>query len=158
MGYNTHIIIGRLDSRHPLPERKKDLNKPYSDGSGFETLLDEEGNEVLTGRIRFYFDTYAEMDLCKIYDSHLSKLHDRYKRTPMLAENQFVEVYMKDGNSTFEEDPYGDRLIVVPFLEALEAARKDAESNDYRRYQWIKALLESMEDCAGELTCIFYGS
>jgi len=55
MGYNTHIIIGRLDSRHPLPERKKDLNKPYSDGSGFETLLDEEGNEVLTGRIRFYF-------------------------------------------------------------------------------------------------------
>ena len=159
MGYDTHIIIGRLDS-HPLPEREKNLNKPYADGSGFETLLDEEGNEVFTGRVRFYFDTYAEMDLCKIYDSHLFKLHDRYKRTPMLKKNGFVEVYMKDGNTTFEEDAYGDRLVVVPFTEALEAAREDAEANrdDYRRYQWVKGLLESMNDSAKELTCIFYGS
>ena len=159
MGYNTHIIIGRLDS-HPLPERKKDLNKPYSDGSGFETLLDEEGNEVFTGRIRFYFNTYAEMNLCKIYDSRLSALHNRYKRTPMLKENEFVGVFMKDGNTFFEEDPYGDRLEVVPFTEALEAAREDAKVNrdDYRRYQWVKGLLESMNDSAKELTCLFYGS
>jgi len=159
MGYDTHIIIGRLDP-HPLPEREKNLNKPYADGSGFETLLDEEGNEVFTGRVRFYFNTYAEMDMCKIYDSHLSKLHDRYKRTPMLKKNGFVEVYMKDGNTSFEEDAYGDSLVVVPFFETLAAARKDVERDggEYRRYGWIKGMLESMRESEKELTCIFYGS
>ena len=160
MGYDTHIIIGRLDMNSDYPEYKHDLSKPYSDGSGFEYLLDESGEKIATGSTRLYFSIYAEMDLCKIYDSRLSALHDRYKRTPMLKENEFVGVYMKDGNTFFEEDPYGDRLAVVPFAEALEAAREDAEANrdDYRRYQWVKGLLESMNDSAKELTCIFYGS
>jgi len=163
MGYETHIMVGYLNTENSRPEWQEDKNKPYEDGSGFPPLLDEEGNEVLTGRLLTYFSVYAEMNLCKIYDSCLFKLHDKYKKTPMLAENQFVYVYMKDGNTEFIEDSYGDRLVVVPFLEALEAARKDAEKDKdgYRRFQWIKDLLESMqgsEDMKNELTCVFYGS
>jgi len=162
MGYDTHIMIGHL-STHPRPEREKDKSKPYADGSGFKTLLDEKGEEVLTGRLLMYFSIYAEIDLCKIYDSCISKLHEKYKKTSMMKENEFAYVFMKDGNTQFEEDAYGDRLIVVPFLEALEAARKDAKKNEsgYRRYKWVKDLLESMqgsEDMENELTCVFYGS
>jgi len=160
MGYNTHIVVGHL-SKNPLPEYVKDKNKPYADGSGFEVLKDEKGNKVFTGEVRSYFDPYVEMDMSKIYDSHLSLLHNRYKETPMLKENEFVDLYMKDGNTSFREDVYGNPLIAIPFLEVLKAARKDAKENGYRRYKWIKDLLESMqgsEDMENELTCLFYGS
>jgi hypothetical protein len=156
MGYDTHIAIGRLGL--PFEEAKDDLTKPYEDGSGYECLRDENGDYVLTGITSHSFDPYVEVNLCKIYNSHLSKVHEKYKDSPLMDETNLVYIYQKDGNTRFEEDYYGDKLILAPFEEVFEAVKKDAEKDEYRRFRWLKSAMMSMEDNKSELHCIFYGS
>jgi len=156
MGYDTHLIIGRIALERE--EIEKDLNKPYEDGSGYEYKKDKKGNPLLTGRTECWLDIYAEISLCKIYKSALDSVHTQYKESPLLGKDHFVFVYQKDGNTQYTKDPYGDPLIVAPFQEVLDAVRKDSGRCEYRRFKWLLALLESMKDEKEELVCAFYGS
>lgn len=158
MGYDTHIMIGFVSKGNK--EAELDLDNPFDDGSGYPSKKDDDGNTLYTGRIEHYFMSSVEMDLCKIYDSSLNLVHDKYKSNPFLGEDHFVYVYMKDGNTQFKKDSYGDNLIPAPFSEVLEAVRKDCREDGYRyrRYQWLKGLMESMEDDSKNLVCVFYGS
>jgi hypothetical protein len=156
MGYDTHIMIGSVGSERR--EEIQDLDNPFDDGSGYPSKKDADGNVLYTGRMEHYFMSYVEMDLCKIYDSSLNLVHSKYQSDPFLGEDHFVYVYMKDGNTQFVEDSYGDNLIPAPFSEVLEAVKKDCKRDNYRRFQWLKGLMESMEDDSENLVCAFYGS
>lgn len=154
MGYEVMALIGRLEE--PEPEYERDLNHPFDDGSGYPYLTDENGDRVPTGRFQQYFSIYAQMDLSKIgYGSTLTRtIKEHRKKTE--ERNAFPYCYT-DGNRELKGDPYGSHLVPVPFDEALEAVRKDMETDDYRRLRWFAGLLEAMEQYKDELTCVFYG-
>lgn len=152
MGYDTHVVLGMLHD--PKPEYKEDLAHPFDDGSGYHFLKDENGERVLTGRVLQYLEVYASLDLCHIYDSHLERLVRKHKKE-INKGNTVTYFYGPDGNLRIKEDPYGELLVPVPLPEVLEAVRKD--TNEYRRFRWLKGLLESLED-ESDVTCVFYGT
>lgn len=156
MGYETHVMIGFLSE--PRDEWEEDKEHPYDDGSGYPPLKDKDGNPVLTGRKRRYFLPDAEIDLMTIYDTALSRLHDRYAKKAKENTKERVFFYGRDGNTRVMADRYGDPLVPVPLKKILEAAREDAEESDYRRIHWLRALLESMAEDDEKRTCIFYGT
>jgi len=156
MGYETHVVIGHL--KDPEPEYEEDKDNPFDDGSGYPYKRDENGNLIPTGHTKRRLQPYANLHLCKISNSVLGRLHARHLMEVKKNGSEFVFFYHSDGNTEFTKDNYGDPLVPVPLAEVLEVVRKDAEENDYRRFQWLKALLESMKDDPEELTCAFYGS
>jgi len=159
MGYDTHIVIGKL-SKNQYPEYKLDMDNPYEDGSGYPALRDKDGKYIETGRTKQFFIPMVSVDLCKIYDSEIEKIHKAYLNVAKeTIEENVVYFYHSDGNTQFDEDNYGDPLVVAPFNEVLEAARKDAENNDYRRFKWLLGLMENMKDSIEDnVVCVFYGS
>jgi len=157
MGYDTHIVIGEL-TKIPVEEYKRDLDRPYLDGSGFEYEVDAEGSPVPTGRLKSYLLPAVHFDMCKIYDSNLEALHHKHKKMVGEKPQQVVYFFHSDGNTEFIEDGYGDPLITIPFDEVLQAVCLDAEYGAYRRYHWLKGLLEAMESTKSDNTvCVFYG-
>jgi len=157
MGYETHVIIGELGNE--MNEYEDDLDNPFEDGSGYPHKKDDKGRLIRTGRFERYLMIGAEMCMGKIYDSALDSVHTHYKKNPHLPDH-IVYCYMKDGNSRFKEDGYGDPLIIAPFIDVMEAVREDVDRSDYRRFKWLLSLMDSMEDNISErwVCCAFYGS
>jgi len=156
MGYNTHIMIGIIGT--PSPEHERDMDKPYDDGSGYEYKKGENGGYVETGRMESFFIEYASMAMCKIYDSALSDVHSKYLKATKDNPDFVIYRYGSDGNTRIEEDSYGEPMVLAPLKEVLEAVQKDEKNDVYRRFKWLKGLLESMSDDNEKLVCIFYGS
>ncbi len=155
MGYEIKLIIGKATGVK-WPEREKDKRKPYADGSGFEDKLDKDGNPVLTGRTGIFFQTMAEVDLCKIGSGPLDALHSKTIGTAKANPATFYEFYgTTDGNHAVSVDRYDDPLWPVSVVEVLTALKK--EGGDYRRVKWTIGLLETMADDPEELEVMFFG-
>lgn len=157
MGYEIKLYIGK--AYRDCEEIARDMSKPYEDGSGFEYQKDKDGNYVKTGRIEKYFSVYAMVDLCKCgYDS---KIYDLSGKSHKLAnENKdkyFYYFYGSDGNSQVVEDRYGDYMYAMPIKDTIKALTADRQKDEYRRYKWAIALLNSMKDDQENLEVLFFG-
>jgi hypothetical protein len=157
MGYEITLIVGKSSSVRG-PERVDDLSKPFSDGSGYEWKKDENGIPLTTGRQEIFFMTMAEINLCKIGSGHLSVLVDStHKMGDKDSKNAWYIYGTTDGNKSAKEDKYGDKLYPVPISDVLDALKADHASDNYRRFRWAIALLESMKDDPEKLEVIFWG-
>lgn len=150
MGYETKLYIGKStcvssdELKRGEPELDGDfVYKPY--------LKDENNNVIPTGKKATWFEVMAIIDLCKAgYGSEIHKI-DR-KNTD---ENHFW--YFYEGSAEITEDCYGEKLKPVPIITVLEALKKDNENDQYRRFTWAIALLESMKYDKEELSVLIYG-
>ena len=161
MGYVTHIVV--VDCHRPQEEYERDFSRPYSDGSGYERKVDENGDMIPTGRQQIYCQTYGEVVLGKIYESKLSDLHSQAAATNRARPNQFYFRYHSDGNTEWTEDAYGDPFCVAGIDEAIEAIEADIFNEDspyeYSTLKWAHALRTSMKQNHGDyLKVLFYGS
>jgi len=155
MGYEVMAMIGRLEK--PEPAYKEDLENPFDDGSGYPYLKDEDGNRIPAGHMEQYFSLYAQIDLSKIaYGGNLSKTIKEY-REKTKEQNSFPYCYPGFNARKMTKDPYGETLVPIPLETALEAVKKEMETDDYRRLRWFKELLETMKDEKEDLVCVFYG-
>ena len=158
MGYDTHIVV--VQECSPMAEYQLDKTKPYSDGSGYPAKKDENNHHIKTGRNEIALLDIASIDLCKIGDSHLNKVHG--DALAKAKEHQTEKFYYRYGsnNSKITEDPYGDPLCVAPMADCLEALQKDCNEDGYRRNEWALALLTSIEDSdvSDKFSVAFYGS
>jgi hypothetical protein len=103
-----------------------------------------------------WFDVYAEIDLCKCgYGSHISALNQNSDKT-----KPEVYWYGYDGNTEFTKDRYDSCPKPVALRHVVHALKADCENEDYRRFKWALALLESMEaDNENEnIEVLFFGS
>ncbi len=158
MGYEIKMMIGK--SGHTSAEREKDMAKPYSDGSGFETKKDKIGNDVLTGRTGHYFYVFVDFDLCKLgyQDDALNKLIQKSQDKKRRSKHFYYFYGTGDGNNEIKQDNYGSQMYPVPIKKVMEAMRKTIDKNEpYRRLEWAIALLESMSKDTEELEVMFYG-
>ncbi len=114
-------------------------------------LKDKAGDIELTSKKITWFRIYATVDLCKCgYESNIHNIDHINK-----DESHFW--YWYDGNGETSKDCYGDKLKPIPIKEVVEALRKDTKKDDYRRFKWALALLESMQNDKEDLTVLFYG-
>lgn len=150
MGYETRLFIGR--SGHASDELHQDY-LIISDGEAYcPYSKDDKGNTIPTGRKGIYFAVMAMIDLCKCgYDSEISKIDWKNKE----RESSFWYFYY--GSEEIKEDRYGDTPKPINIKTVLVALRKDSEREDYRRFKWAIALLESMEKDSENLQVLFYG-
>lgn len=155
MGYEMKLIIGKA-SGLKSPEHILDMDKPFSDGSGYEYKKDASGNYALTGRTATFFQVMAEIDLCKIGSGPLSSLVVKaHKMAKEAADCCFYFFGTTDGNKEAKEDHYEDKLHPVPIADVLTALKEEGDT--YRRYSWVIALLEAMKDDPEELQVMFWG-
>lgn len=102
----------------------------------------------------FYFDKYAEIDLCKMgYDSNIANIPNIFNQ------GTIPYYYADDGNTQISEDYYGGKLKPIDINIVIKALRKDVKKDDYRRFKWALDLLTSMQKNAEneEITVMFYG-
>lgn len=159
MGYEIKLIIGK--STAGRPEIARDMNKPYSDGSGFEYKKDKKGNDVLTGKIEHYFSVYAELDLCKIgyADNALNRLNTKSHDPKRRSKHVYYFYGTTEGNKDARKDNYDAPLFPVSLKQVLKSIKEvqQAESEPYRRFTWAIALLESMAQDGEDLEVLFWG-
>lgn len=158
MGYEIKLIIGKA-SETGSPEYEEDKNKPFDDGSGFEWKKDEHGKPIPTGRTSFYFRVMAELDLCKIGHGSdpLVDLIDKTQKEAMADKYRVFEFYgTGEGDKAVQEDKYGVKFLPVSVRDLLTALQS-RKGEDYRRFDWAIALLESMKDDIEGIQVIFYG-
>jgi hypothetical protein len=151
MGYETQLIIG--SAGHTSDEIKKgDLI--IEDGESYHPYLkDEDGNFIYTGRKETWFQIMATIDLSKCGSG--SAIHDIDRVNKDESHGWYW--YESDGNTRTTEDKYGDQLKPVQLQVVIDALKKDIEKDDYRRFKWALALLESMVDDRENLTCLIFG-
>lgn len=156
MGYEIKLYIGKVRLDHE--EIARDMSKPYEDGSGFEYQKDKEGEYIKTGRIEKYFSIYAMVDLCRCdYNGKTSALSAKsHKLGNENKDKYFYYFYGSDGN-TQVEDRYGDYMHAMPIKDAIKALTADSQKDEYRRYKWAIALLNSMKDDQENLEVLFFG-
>jgi len=139
MGYEINLMIGKLGLRGP--EYERDTDGLY--------IKDDHNNLTPTGRTESYFMQYASLDLCKPgYDSHIFNIASTNPDPKEV-------VYWYVGDTRITTDRYGEELRPVPILEVLEALQEDDQ--EYRRFRWAVALLESMVDDSEEIHVLLYG-
>jgi hypothetical protein len=149
MGYDITLLIGK--EGHTGSEIKEgDLI--IENGEAYRPYIkDEEGNFVTTGKKETFFFVYAELDLCKCdYDGFIHKL-DR-KNT-----DESHHWYWYRGSEKRTDDFYGDQPKPMPIAEVIEAIEKDSEGEEYRRFKWALALLNSMKDDPENLQVLWFG-
>ena len=157
MGYEIKLYIGKTHSDRE--EIARDMSKPYEDGSGFEYQKDTKGEYIKTGRIEKYFSIYAMVDLCKCgYDSKTYALSGKsHKLGNENKDKYFYYFYGSDGNSQVVEDRYGDYMHAIPIQDVIDALIVDSQEDEYRRYKWAIALLNSMNTDQENLEVLFFG-
>jgi len=150
MGYETRLYIGK-ESSLTKDEIKKGAPELDGDSVYHPYLKDEHGDLVKTGRVETWFQVMAMIDLCKTgYETETSKID--WKNTDKTRVWYFYE-----GDISIKEDKYGEMFKPVPIETVLTALKKDNETEEYRRFTWAIALLESMKDDPQGLTVLFYG-
>ena len=114
-------------------------------------MKNEDGEFVYTDIEETYFQIYAEIDMCKIGSSHLMKVLTVNK-------DPLKEIYWfgYDGNTRIHEDRYGDKPNETSIDDCIEALKLDVQEDDYRRFKWALALLESMKE-EKDLSVIWFG-
>lgn len=140
MGYEIKIMIGEVG--HPSNKILRESELKIEDGEAwYPYVRDENNNFVKTDIIESYFMIAAEIDLCKIGDSHLCK-------ALKLNNDKLREYYWYgyDGNMRISDDRYEDKPELATIEDCITALKKDIKESDYRRFQWALALLESMKD------------
>jgi len=123
---------------------------------GYETklLIGKETNQAYDEST--WFQIYAMVDLCKPgYDSEIFKI-DSENKTPDVKQ-WYWYAPTGDDNIGVTEDRYGAKPKPVPLTDVIHALRLDMQGDDYRRFKWAMALLESMADDNEELSVLFYG-
>ena len=78
----------------------------------------------------------ATIDLCKCGSASFENL--------LNSSLQKVKLYCLDGNTTVEQDRYGDVLYAIPLKPFLKALKADYKREPYRRLDWAIKLLSSM--------------
>lgn len=151
MGYETKLIIG-VPSLEMDEYAMEDLI--IEDGKAYRPYKkDSNGELIKTGRKEVYFQVMAMVDLCKCgYSSHISKINWKNTRDDIVW-----YWYTEDGNTQIKEDRYGDASEPVDINIVIEALKKDVQDDDYRRFKWALALLESMKDDKEGIKILFYG-
>jgi hypothetical protein len=121
---------------------------------GYETtLLIGKSTDALKEDTASFFHTYATIDLCKCGEGALDGLESHHKGDPLV-----YWYYGTDGNHHDTEDRYGDKPVPLSINEVLQALYKHRANDNYRRFKWAIALLESMQHDSGEnLQVLFYG-
>jgi len=150
MGYETKLIIGRAG----MTENELAKGEPELDGGSVyrPTLKNDKGDFIKTGRQKTYFQTFATIDLCKCGSNSAIHNIDRVNKD----ESHYW--YFYDGDTEIKEDRYGDEMKPVEVAVVIEALKKNIEKDEYRRFKWALALLESMKnDEEGGITVLLYG-
>lgn len=149
MGYETRVYIG-TESFTGNDFEKGELI--IEDGEAYKPLIkDGHGDFIPTGKKKTYFQVMAMIDLCKCgYESNISEID--FKN---YDEDHYWYYYA--GSTEINEDCYGIKPKPIPIKIVLEALKKDNAEEEYRRYTWAIALLESMADDSENLKVMFYG-
>lgn len=153
MGYETKLIIGVVGHTAPELKQHKNLRLDSDKQSAYRPLSMKNGKAVMTKNNATYFMVYATIDLGKCgFDSHISKI-DHVNQD----KSNYLYFYGDGGNQQIKEDLYGSYLKAIPIQEVIDALRKDVKKDDYSRFKWALALLESMT-LGGENICVLmYG-
>lgn len=140
MGYEVKIMIGETGTSANKMLRESKLK--IEDGEAwYPYAKDDNGNFIKTDMVETYFMITAEINLCKIGDSHLFK-------SLKLNKDKLREYYWYgyDGNMRISEDRYGEKADLATIEDCITALKKDVKESDYRRFKWALSLLESMKD------------
>lgn len=158
MGYEIKLLIGK--SCLHGEEIARDLKHPFKDGSGFPLKKDKKGEYVKTGRKEAWFQTMAEVELCKLgyQNDALNRLIDAtHKKARECAKKEVLYFYGTDGNTQITEDRYGDPIRAAPIANVYDAMKAAHGKSDYRRVKWALALLAEMVNDSEKLEVVFYG-
>ncbi|MCK5020052.1 MAG: hypothetical protein KAS32_23565 [Candidatus Peribacteraceae bacterium] len=117
------------------------------------SLHQDDGNILYTGRKETWFQIVATIDLCKCGDNSAIRDIDCVNKD----ESHHWFWFENDGNTQTTEDRYGDKLKPVPINVVIQALKQDVKTDNYRRFKWALALLESMIDDKEKLSVLFNG-
>lgn len=127
MGYEMRLYIGRTNG------------KPSSLDNGHAWL-----------------DVYAMVDLCKPgYDTSIYEMTGRGAKKE--RSEPLVYFFAEDGNTSVQEDRYGDKIQAIPIHKVIEAIQKDAKRSTYRRFHWALTMLEAIAKDDPEAVVALYG-
>ena len=143
MGYETKLIIGK--SGMSTQECAEDSNGNY--------IKDDDGELVRTGRTAIFFSDYAQINMCKCgHGSNIAAIDFKNK------DGDVVWYWFgEDGNKPVKEDRYGESSKPISIGVVIEALKKDIQADEYRRFDWALALLESISKSEPEAEVLFYG-
>lgn len=150
MGYETKLIIG-------TSSRNSEDEYVYGDfvienGEPYRPFLkDDNGDVVKTGNRQTYFMVMATVDLCKC--GHKSNIH----KLDRVNKDESHQWFWYEKNDIVVEDCYGDKMKPVPISDLIEALKLDIANDEYRRFKWALALLESMKGDRENITVMLYG-
>jgi hypothetical protein len=82
-------------------------------------LYDDKGQLVHTDITESWFNDYASIDLCKIYESNTEKLISKYKNKDVKR-----EYYRYEANKTITTDAYGEKWSPIPLKEVIKTLKK----------------------------------
>ncbi len=105
-----------------------------------------------------WISSFIQMDLSKVGGGAIGTLDSDRKWV-----NDEAYFYGSDGDTRISMDLYDRHLRVIPLDIVLEAAIKDSEREDYRRFHIFREMLESVkkhyqpESRNGELVVAFFG-
>lgn len=150
MGYETKLLIGASSSLTNDESVYGELI--IEDGEAYRPMLkDEDDNFLKTGKKETWFQLMATVDLCKCgYDSAINNI-------PHVNTDESHQWYWYEGNERRIEDCYGAKLKPAPLIDVINALKKDIEDDEYRRFKWALALLESMQNDSEKITVLLYG-
>lgn len=150
MGYETKLLIGVSSCLTEDENIYGDLI--IENGEAYRPMQkDDNGSFLTTGKKETWFQIMAAIDLCKCgSDSAIHKI-DR------VNSDESHHWYWYDGNERITEDCYGDKPKPVPVSDVIAALRSDMKHENYRRFTWALALLETMENDPEGLSVLLYG-
>ena len=96
-----------------------------------------------------WFSTVATYDLCKVDLFEMTE-GINCSGAKLLARNELMEApipiyyYADDGNTKIFEDCYDKKLVAFESEILLEELKRQAKTNDYRRFPPLIAMLESL--------------
>jgi hypothetical protein len=149
MGYETELLIGISSSSASDEIKYGELI--VADEEAYRPMMrNAKNNTIKTGRKETYFSIYATIDLCKCGGREINNLDRINKDTSH-------HWYWYTGNGRTVEDCYGDKLKPVPIIDVINAIEQDSFDNDYRRFEWALALLNSMKNDTENLSVLLRG-
>jgi hypothetical protein len=161
VSYELKMKVGWLGHSDPEHKREERL-KVEEDGKSawFPLVKDAHGDFIPTGRTEQHFIEVASVDLCKIYDTATYEVAVKSLIDGKKTANVKNVIKWFSGKEELSEDCYGAMPTAVPLKKVIAALRKDVQADDYRRFKWALALLESIEatqEGNREMVVLFYG-
>ena len=158
MSYETTVYVCEA----PIPqmlmdEYKRDMTKPFADGSGYELARDKDGKVIYTGKKEQWLNPILKMELGVIAGQNdLGKLLLQKSRRYKDVET-FYYVYSDDGNTKIHSDKYGDLMRDFTIQKMLEAATNAYKQTKYERLNWLATTLKVISKDVPNAICLTYG-